>query len=72
MPSAIAPGKWLVLVAPQTVIYGLSRMFHLWREEAAHYKIVRAVEEAYAWLGLEAPDFRAIEASVERVGGPSR
>ena len=68
VPSAIASGEWLILVAPQTLVYGLSRMFHLWRDEAANHKIVRTLEEAYAWLGVKAQDFRAISASAEKAG----
>jgi hypothetical protein len=68
-PSAIAPGKWLILVAPQTLIYGLSRMFHLWRGEAASYTIVRTLEEGYASLGVSAQDFQVIGASAEKAGG---
>jgi hypothetical protein len=69
VPSAIADGKWLIFVAPQTPIYGLSRMFHLWRDEAPNYKIVRTLEEAYALLGLEPQDFQAIDGSGEEAGG---
>ena len=53
IPSAIASGKWLIFVAPQPPIYGLIRMFHLWRGEKANYKIVWTLEEGYALLGLE-------------------
>jgi hypothetical protein len=60
MPSVISPENLLILVAPQPVIYGLSRMFHLWRDEKENYKIVRTLEEGFALLGLEAPDFRAV------------
>jgi hypothetical protein len=68
-PSAIPSGKWLILVAPQTLIYGLSRMFHLWRDEAANHKIVRTLEEGYALLGLEAQDFRTVGGAAEKAGG---
>jgi hypothetical protein len=69
-PSAITPGNLLILVAPQTVIYGLSRMFHLWRGEAASHKVVRTLEEGYALLGLEAPRPQVIGQSVATAGGP--
>jgi hypothetical protein len=68
-PSAISSGQWLILVAPQTVIYGLSRMFHLWRGEAENHKIVRTLEEGYALLGVEAEDFQVIGASAQKAGG---
>jgi hypothetical protein len=71
-PSAIASGKWLILVAPQTLIYGLSRMFHLWRGEAANYTIVRTLEEGYALLGVGAQDFQVIGVSAEKTGSKSR
>ena len=67
-PSAIPLEKWLVLVAPQTLIYGLSRMFHLWRNEAANHKIVRTLEEGYALLGVKAADFQAIDGAAEKAG----
>ena len=70
MPSAVPLGKTLILVAPQTVIYGLSRMFHLWRGGTGHYKVVHTVEEGYAVLGMETPDFQVIDFSVASVGGP--
>ena len=69
IPSAIASGEWLIFVAPQTPIYGLIRMFHLWRDEAPNYKIVRTLEEAYALLNLEAQDFQVIDGSGEKAGG---
>jgi hypothetical protein len=63
MPPAIAAGQQLILVAPGTLVYGLSRMFHLWRGETAAHEIVRSLGEAYASLGLEMPDFRAVDNS---------
>jgi hypothetical protein len=57
-PSAIGSREWLILVAPQILIYGLSRMFHLWRDEAENHKIVRSLKEGYAFLGVEAEDFQ--------------
>ena len=66
VPSAIGSGEWLILVAPQTLIYGLSRMFHLWRDEAANHRIVRTLEEGYALLGVKAQDFRALGGTAEK------
>jgi hypothetical protein len=70
MPSLVPPEKWLILVAPQAVIYGLSRMFHSWRDEKANCKIVRTLNEGYALLGAEAPDFKPIEVPVAHRGAP--
>jgi hypothetical protein len=70
MPSMISPENWLILVAPQAVVYGLSRMFHSWRDEKPNCKIVRTLEEAYTLLGLGAPDFEAIQGSVANRGVP--
>jgi hypothetical protein len=59
-PSAIASGEWLILVAPQTVMYGLCRMFHLWRGEAENHMIVRTLDEGYALLGVKPEDFQVV------------
>jgi hypothetical protein len=69
MPSAISSGKSLILVAPQALIYGLSRMFHLWRDEAPNYTIVRTLEEAYSLLDLEPQDFQVVDGSGGKAGG---
>ena len=69
-PSAVLSGNWLVLIAPQTLIYGLSRMFHLWRGEAENHKIVRTVEEGYALLGVEAEDFQVISGAAQTAARP--
>jgi hypothetical protein len=61
-PRAIFSGKPLILVAPKPVVYGLSRMFQIARdEEAGGYQVVHTFEEAIALLALETPDFRAVE-----------
>jgi len=65
MPRAIAAGNRLVLVAPKPVLYGLSRMFHLLRNETEEYAVVRTLEEAYALLALVKPDFRAVDAMLQ-------
>jgi hypothetical protein len=62
-PRAIPAGMPLILVAPQLVIYGLSRMFQLLRDEMEGYQIVRRREEAFALLSLEPRDFLAVNAS---------
>jgi hypothetical protein len=68
MPRATGAGNRLVLVAPQPVIYGLSRMFHLCRGETEQCAVVRTLEEAYALLDLVRPDFRAVEDKSQLAG----
>jgi hypothetical protein len=64
MPSAIPAENWLILIAPQAGIYGLSRMFHLWRDERANYRIVRTLEEGYMALALDAPEFQPVDGAL--------
>jgi hypothetical protein len=67
-PSPIASGERLILVAPQTVMYGLCRMFHLWRDEAENHKIVRTLDEGYALLGVKPEDFQVVGSASEKAG----
>lgn len=71
-PSIITSGERLILVAPQTVIYGLCRMFHLWRGEAENHKIVRTLDEGYALLGVKPEDFQAVSAAAQKAGSALR
>jgi hypothetical protein len=66
----LAAGNLLILVAPQTLIYGLSRMFHLWRGEAPSHRVVRTMEEGYRLVGLETPGSEAIDQFVASAGAP--
>jgi hypothetical protein len=61
----VAPGgKLCILVAPQDVIYGLSRMFQILRDQiGSDIQIVHTLEEAFVLLGLESPDFRTVDLS---------
>jgi len=59
----VAPtGRLCILVAPQDVIYGLSRMFQILRDQiGSDLQIAHTLEEAFALLGLESPDFEAVD-----------
>ena len=59
----VAPGgKVCILVTAQDVIYGLSRMFQILRDQiGSNIQIVHTLEEAFALLGLESPEFRMVE-----------
>lgn len=70
-PSPIGSGEWLILVAPQTLIYGLCRMFHLWRGEAENHKVVRTLDEGYALLGVKPEDFQAVGDAAAKAGSSS-
>jgi len=68
MRRAIPAGNRLILVAPRLAIYGLSRMFQLWRDEMEGYQIVHTLEEAYTLLALETPDFKPVDPTAESTG----
>jgi hypothetical protein len=59
-PRAIPAGMPLILVAPGIVVYGLSRMYQLLRDETEGYRIVHTREEAFALLSVEPRDFMAV------------
>jgi hypothetical protein len=69
-PSVVGSGRWLILVAPQPLMYGLCRMFHLWRDEAENHKIVRTLDEAYALLGVKPEDFQVVGGAAAKAGSP--
>jgi hypothetical protein len=51
-----------IIVAPTPETYGLSRMFQLLREGSGNtLRIVYALEEAYEFLGIDSPEFQAVE-----------
>ena len=57
-------GKLCILVAPQDLIYGLSRMFQIRRNQiGSDLKIVHTLDEAFALLGLESPAFQMVDFS---------
>jgi hypothetical protein len=61
-PAAFPPGMPRVFVAPSPHVYGMSRMYQIIREDlASDLHVVHTLEEAYALLGLESPDFKTID-----------
>jgi hypothetical protein len=47
-----------ILVAPQNLVYGMARMFQMKSgEKRPALQVVRKMEEAYALLGIESPEF---------------
>ena len=63
-PAAFPPGMPRVFVAPTPHLYGMCRMYQIIREDlASDLHVVRTLEEAYALLGLESPDFKTIDAN---------
>ena len=61
MPTVIPPGLQRVVVAPRSDVYGLSRMFQLYRDKmSSDVHVVRTLEEAYSLLGLESPEFEIV------------
>jgi hypothetical protein len=60
-PVVIPAAKQRVIVAPRPELYGLSRMFQLYRDAmATDIQVVRTLEEAEALLGLESPNFEVV------------
>ena len=61
-PAAFPPGMPRVFVAPTPHLYGMCRMYQIIREDlASDLHVVHTLEEAYALLGLESPDFKTID-----------
>jgi hypothetical protein len=61
-PAAFPAGMPRVFVAPRPVVYGMSRMYQIIRDDlASDLHVVHTLEEANALLGLESPDFKTIE-----------
>ena len=64
MPLAIPSGKQRVIVAPRPEVYGLSRMFQLYRDaKSSDIQVVHTMEEAHNLLGLESPDFEPVDSN---------
>ena len=62
MPTVKPPGLQRVVVAPRGDVYGLSRMFQLYRDKvSSDVHVVRTLEEAYSLLGLEEPEFEIVD-----------
>jgi hypothetical protein len=64
MAPAVPAGMGRVVVAPQPVVYGSSRIVETLRSETiAAVKVVRTIDEAYAAFGTQESDFVAIHSS---------
>jgi len=62
MPTVIPPGQQRVVVAPRADVYGLSRMFQLYKDAmSSDVQVVHTLEEAYSLLGLQSPDFEIVD-----------
>src|SRR5215472_680407 len=62
MPHVIPAGKLRIIVAPRTEIYGLSRMFQLYRgTKSSDVHVVHTLEEAHNLLGLESLSFESVD-----------
>jgi len=62
MPLVIPSGKQRIVVAPRAEVYGLSRMFQLYRDAmSSDIQVVHTLEEAHILLGLESPDFETVD-----------
>ena len=64
LPSAVPQGSVHVIVAPQDLMFGLSRMYSI-LGEASHpnLHVVRTVKEAYELLGVTSPEFSRVSAA---------
>ena len=60
----IPDGMARVVVAPRPAIYGMSRMFQILRDnQSRHLEVVRILDEALKFLGLESPQFKLIDSN---------
>jgi len=70
-PPAYGPGQTVILVAPEDVVYGLSRMFVAVAESRRpRVQVVRTMDEAYRLLHVDSPQFSPVgisEASATKV-----
>jgi hypothetical protein len=63
MPPIIPVGNQRVIVAPRAAVYGLGRMFQLYRDAtSSDVQVVHTLEEAHTLLGLESPHFETVDA----------
>ena len=61
-PAPEVEGKPRVVVAPRTDAFGLGRMFQLVGEaKRPLFQVVRTMNEAYAVLGIQSPQFEPFE-----------
>ena len=62
MPTVLPSELQRVVVAPRGDVYGLSRMFQLYRDKiSSEVHVVRTLEEAYSLLGVESPAFERVD-----------
>ena len=62
MPLVMTSEEQRVIVAPRAEVYGLSRMFQLYRDAmSSKFRVVHTLEEAHSLLGLESPDFETVD-----------
>lgn len=65
--TAVLPSSARVLVAPSDAIYGLARLFEIYRDpHDSDTNVVRSIEEAYSFLEIAPPDFQLVEDSGSR------
>ena len=63
-PPAYAFGQTVVLVAPEDLVYGLSRMFAtLGEKRRPNMYVVRTMQEAYRLLQIDSPQFSPVSVS---------
>jgi hypothetical protein len=57
------PGTKRIIVAPDTIMFGLARMFQSYQELSGNTapQIVRSLEDAYSALGVTGQDFEPID-----------
>ncbi len=61
-PEPELAGKPRVLVVPRTEVFGLARMFQITSESKnPHVHVVRTMEQAFALLGVQSPNFAALQ-----------
>ncbi len=66
---AIAPSKARVVVAPRDDTYGIARMFQIYREASdTGLQVVRSMDEALKFMGLDSPVFEPVTSSETSVG----
>ena len=62
MPLVTPAGMQRIIVAPRPELFGLSRMFQLYREAmSSDVQVVHSVDEAQRLLGLESLDLETVE-----------
>ena len=61
-PPATSAPKPCIIVAPRVVVYGLSRMFQLYRDSMSiDIQVVHTLQEAFKLLRVRYPHFEAVD-----------